>query len=361
MDAQQNDMIRGRGAQFNPQNRFTRNAYEQGVYEQAEDWEAQLRQPTQILTDQSKNIVNKLKIADVPLDAAINPYQGCEHGCIYCYARNSHEYWGYSAGLDFETKIIAKQNAAERLRATFEKKSWTPTVISLSTNTDCYQPAERKMKLTRQILEVCLQYRNPVSILTKNALVLRDLDLLQELHARNLVQVATSITTTDESLRQLLEPRTSTIKTRLHIIHTCHQHQIPVGVMFAPIIPGLNDHDMFAVLQAAAGAGAYWAGYTIVRLNGAIEGIFKDWLYKAFPDRADKVWHHIQSCHGGSVQDSRSGVRMRGEGEIAGIISQQFKLYCRKLGLNKRAHHYDLTAFRRPPKHGQLDLFADFV
>lgn len=361
MDVPQNDMIRGRGAQFNPQNRFTRNAYEQGVYEQAEDWEAQLRQPTQILIDQSKNIVNKLNIPDVPLDASINAYQGCEHGCIYCYARNTHEYWGYSAGLDFETKIIAKQNAAERLRATFEKKSWVPTVISLSTNTDCYQPAERKMKLTRQILEVCLEYRNPVNILTKNALVLRDLDLLQELHALKLVQVATSITTVDESLRQLLEPRTSTIKTRLNIIRTCHQYQIPVGVMFAPIIPGLNDQDMFAVLQAAADAGAYWAGYTIVRLNGAIESIFKDWLYKAFPDRADKVWHHIQSCHGGSVQDSRSRVRMRGEGEIAGMISQQFKLYCRKLGLNQKSHDYDLSAFRRPPKNGQLDLFADFV
>mgnify|MGYP003583849248 FL=1 len=167
MDAPHNDMIKGRGAQFNPQNRFTRNAYEQGAYEQEEDWEEQLRQPTQILNDVSRNIVNKLNIPDVPLEASINAYQGCEHGCIYCYARNSHEYWGYSAGLDFETKIIAKQNAAERLRATFEKKSWTPMVISLSTNTDCYQPAERKLKLTRQILEICLEYRNPVSILTK--------------------------------------------------------------------------------------------------------------------------------------------------------------------------------------------------
>ncbi|RQO31895.1 radical SAM protein [Taibaiella sp. KBW10] len=357
MEEQQHEFIKGRGAQFNPQNRFSRQAYEQGNYEQEEDWEAVRKQPTQILLDNSKNVVNKLNIPDVPLDYSINPYQGCEHGCIYCYARNTHEYWGYSAGIDFETKIIAKHNAAELLRKTFEKKIWKPAVISLSTNTDCYQPAERKLRLTRQILEVCLEYKNPVSVLTKNALVLRDMDVLQDLAAERLVQVASSITTTQESLRQVLEPRTSTIKTRLSIIETCAKHNIPTGVMFAPIIPGLNDQDMYEVLQKASDAGAYWAGYTIVRLNGAIEPIFKDWLQKAFPDRAEKVWHHIQSCHGGKVSDSRPGVRMRGEGEMATIIRQQFKLYCHKLGLNKTSFAYNMEAFRRPPKNGQLSLF----
>lgn len=287
---------------------------------------------------------------------SLNPYQGCEHGCIYCYARNSHEYWGYSAGLDFESRIVVKHNAPALLRKFFENKNWQPAPISLSGNTDCYQPVERKMKLTRQLLEICLDFRNPVGIITKNALILRDTDLLQELAARNLVCVYTSITAVDEKLRSLLEPRTATYKGRLQVLNTLSKKGIPTGIMNAPLIPGLNDTHMYDTLKAASEAGALWAGYTIVRLNGAIASIFKDWLYKTFPDRAEKVWHQIEACHDGQVNDSRPGTRMQGEGNFAEIIRQQFRLYCRKFHLNETRFEYDLSQFRRL-KGGQLELF----
>lgn len=350
--------IKGRGSQINPANRFAKlQSNEEEDPEAAEAWEADNSLKTQILFDNSKTIINKVSSPDVPLALSANPYQGCEHGCIYCYARNTHEYWGYSAGLDFETKIIAKRNAPELLRKAFDKRSYVPEVLSLSMNTDCYQPVERQLKLTRQMLEICLEYRNPVNILTKNALVLRDLDLLQALNEMHLVHVSTSVTSSSDELRRVLEPRTSTISTRMKIIETCAKNGIPTGVMFAPIIPGLNDADMFSVLRRARDSGAFWAGYTIVRLNGAIEVIFKDWLHKNFPDRAGKVWHHIESCHGGKVSDSRTGVRMRGEGKIAAMIRDQFKLFCDKLGLNKEEHPHNMELFRRPAKGGQLALF----
>lgn len=356
---EQDRYIKGRGAQVNPVNRFSKASYEKEEFEKEEDWEQFRTQKTQLLPDDSKSIVNKVTSVDVPLELSVNPYQGCEHGCIYCYARNTHEYWGYSAGIDFETRIIFKRNAPALLRKAFEKKTYRPQVVSFSMNTDCYQPAERKLQLTRQLLEVCLEYRNPCNILTKNALVLRDLDILQELNKYRLVHVSTSVTAADDSIRSVLEPRTSSIRTRLKIIEHCARLNIPTGVMFAPVIPGLNDADMFRVLQMAADAGAFWAGYTIVRLNGAIAEIFEDWLYKAFPDSADKIWHHIQSCHGGKVGDSRWGTRMRGEGKIAEMIREQFRIYCRKLGLNEKSYPLCTTAFRRPPGGGQLQLFDD--
>ena len=352
--------IKGRGAQVNPANRFLKSSYDKEEFEKEEDWEKFQKQKTQVLFDDSKTIVNKITSEDIPLELSVNPYQGCEHGCIYCYARNTHEYWGYSAGIDFETRIIAKPNAPDLLRKAFEKKTYTPQVVSFSMNTDCYQPVERKLQLTRKLLEVCLEYRNPCTILTKNALVLRDLDILQELNKHRLVHVSTSITAAGEDIRSVLEPRTSSIKTRLKIIEHCARLDIPTGLMFAPIIPGLNDADMFKVLKMAADAGAFWAGYTIVRLNGAIAEIFEDWLHKAFPDRAEKIWHHIQSCHGGKVNDSRWGTRMRGEGKIAEMIRGQFKIYCRKLGLNERTYPLNTAAFRRPPQNGQLELFGDY-
>ena len=352
------EIIKGRGAQFNPESRFQRLNYVQQHFETAEEWEKFKEQKTEYFLDDSKKVVNKISSPDVGMDFSVNPYQGCEHGCIYCYARNTHEYWGYSAGHDFESKIIIKKNAPDLLRRTFDKKSWQPAVISLSGNTDCYQPIERKMKLTRQLLEVCLEYRNPVGIITKNALVLRDLDILQELAQQKLVRVYTSITGMDEGLRQLLEPRTSTYKTRLKIVETCAGKGIPTGVMVAPLIPGLNDHQLFPVLKAASEAGALWAGYTVVRLNGAVALLFRDWLQKTMPDRAEKVWHHIQGCHGGQVNDSRFGKRMRGDGHMAQIIKQQFALYCKKLALNEKEKSFDLTKFQRPHK-GQLNLFEE--
>ncbi len=345
----------GRGAQYNPQNKFLKGAYVQEHPEAIDDWEQEIRH-TEYIIDNSKTLVNKVTSPDVGMLYSANPYQGCEHGCIYCYARNSHEYWGYSAGLDFESRIVVKRNAPALLRKFFDNRNWEPAPISLSGNTDCYQPIERKMKITRALLEICLEYRNPVGIITKNALVLRDLDILKELAKLNLVRVFTSITSLDEDLRLVMEPRTATYKARLKVIRTLADNGIPAGVMNAPLIPGLNDMHMHDVLKAAAEAGARWAGYTVVRLNGAIGGIFRDWLYKAFPDRADKVWHQIGECHGGTVNDSRWGNRMVGDGKFAELIRSQFLLYCRKYGLNEDVMEMNTTAFRRVVNK-QLTLF----
>lgn len=346
---------KGRGAQFNPQNRFLKGAYVQEHAECIDDWEKEVRK-TEYIYDESKTLVNKVTSPDVGMMYSANPYQGCEHGCIYCYARNSHEYWGYSAGLDFESRIVVKKNAPALLKRFFENKNWQPAVISLSGNTDCYQPIERKMKITRRLLEICLEYRNPVGILTKNALVLRDLDVISEMSKHNLVRVFTSITSTDEDLRRVLEPRTASYKARLKVVETLSKNDIPTGIMNAPLIPGLNDMHMHDVLKAAAEAGAKWAGYSVVRLNGAIGEIFKDWLYKAFPDRADKVWNQISACHGGNVNDSRWGNRMVGDGKFAELIKTQFHLYCKKYGLNQTEMNWNTNDFRRV-RNNQLPLF----
>lgn len=347
---------KGRGAQFNPKNRFLQGAYIREFAEGIDDWEQDERK-TEYIYDQSKTIVNEIKSNDVGMLFSANPYQGCEHGCIYCYARNSHEYWGYSAGLDFESRIIVKKNAPELLRKFFEQKHRAPAPISLSGNTDCYQPIERKMKITRQLLEICLEYRNPVGILTKNALVLRDLDIIRELNSLNLVRVFSSVTSLDEKLRLRLEPRTATYRSRLKVIESLSREGIPTGIMNAPIIPGLNDNHMHDVLKAASEAGARWAGYTVVRLNGAIGDIFKDWLYKSFPDRAEKVWNLVCNCHGGRTNDSRTGTRMTGDGEIARLIKKQFALYCKKYRLNETRHEWNLSAFRSRQGR-QLNLFG---
>jgi DNA repair photolyase len=346
---------KGRGAQFNPKNKFLKGEYLQEFPEAIDDWEAEPRK-TEYIFDENKTLVNKVTSPDVGMMYSANPYQGCEHGCIYCYARNTHEYWGYSAGLDFESRIIIKKNAPQLLRKFFENKNWQPAPISLSGNTDCYQPIERKMRITRQLLEICLEYRNPVGVLSKNALVLRDVDILQELAKLNLVRVFSSITSLDENIRLKMEPRTASYKQRLKVVETMARNGIPTGIMNAPIIHGLTDKDMPAVLKAASEAGAKWAGYTVVRLNGAIGPIFKDWLYKAFPDRADKIWHAICECHGGSVNDSRWGDRMGGDGKFSEMIRDQFNLFCRKYGLNETELEYNTSSFRRM-KGGQLPLF----
>jgi DNA repair photolyase len=349
------NLEKGRGAQFNPKNRFEKGEYLCMYPEAVDDWE-QIPRKTEFIMDDSKSVVNKVESPDVGMLYSVNPYQGCEHGCIYCYARNSHEYWGYSAGQDFESRIVVKKNAAALLRRFFDRPDWTPAPISLSGNTDCYQPIERRMRITRQLLEVCLEYRNPVGILTKNALVLRDIDLLKELASMDLVRVFTSITSLDEDLRQKMEPRTASYRNRLKVVETMAKEGIPVGIMNAPIIPGLTDHQMPEVLKASADAGAKWAGYTIVRLNGALGPLFRDWLYKAYPDRADKVWEAICECHGGTVNDNRWGNRMVGEGKFAEMIKQQFKIFCKKYGLNQDELQFNTSLFRRV-KNGQLPLF----
>ena len=346
---------KGRGAQFNPRNRFLKGEYLQEHVEGIDDWEQEKRE-TKYIFDDSKTLVNKVTSPDVGMMYSANPYQGCEHGCVYCYARNSHEYWGYSAGLDFESRIVVKKNAPSLLRKFFDNKNWEPAPISLSGNTDCYQPIERKMKITRALLEICLEYRNPVGVLSKNALVLRDLDIIQELAKLNLVRVFSSITSLDEDLRKVMEPRTASYKQRLKVVETLSKAGVPTGIMNAPLIPGLNDMHIHDVLKAASEAGAKWAGYTVVRLNGAIGDIFKDWLYKAFPDRADKVWHQICECHEGHVNDSRWGNRMAGDGKFAELIKKQFKLYCKKYGLNEEKMEYNTSDFRRV-KNKQLSLF----
>lgn len=346
---------KGRGAQFNPKNRFLKGEYVQEHPEAIDEWEQEERK-TEYIYDDSRTLVNKVASPDVGMMYSANPYQGCEHGCIYCYARNSHEYWGYSAGVDFESRIVVKKNAPQLLKKFFENKNWEPAVISLSGNTDCYQPIERKMRITRKLLEICLEFRNPVGIITKNALVLRDLDILQELAKHNLVRVFSSITSMDEDLRRVMEPRTASYKSRLKVQETLSKNGVPTGIMNAPIVPGLNDTHMHDVLKAASEAGAKWAGYTVVRLNGAIGGIFQDWLYKSFPDRADKVWNLISSCHEGQVNDSRWGNRMVGDGKIAELIRTQFHLYCKKYGLNQTQMEINTKDFRRI-RNNQLPLF----
>lgn len=346
---------KGRGAQYNPKNKFLKGEYVQEHVEGIDDWEQELRK-TEFIYDDSRTLVNKVDSPDVGMFYSANPYQGCEHGCIYCYARNSHEYWGYSAGMDFESRIVVKQNAPQLLKKFFENKNWVPTPISLSGNTDCYQPIERKMKITRKLLEICLEYRNPVGIISKNALILRDLDVLQELAKHNLVRAFSSITSMDEDLRKVLEPRTASYRSRLKVVETLSKAGIPMGIMNAPLIPGLNDIHMHDVLKAASEAGAKWAGYTVVRLNGAVGLLFHDWLHKAFPDRAEKVWNLICSCHGGKVNDSRWGNRMVGDGKFAELIRTQFKLYTKKYGLNQEEFEMNTKDFRRITK-GQLPLF----
>ncbi len=342
----EDNYLKGRGSQFNPKNKFLKG---ERVIEHIEGIDEEITSDvnTQYLEDFPKKIVNEVTSPDLGMMYSLNPYQGCEHGCIYCYARNAHEYWGFSAGLDFERKIIVKKNAPELLKKLFESKKWEPHPISISGNTDCYQPAERKFRITRQLLEIALKYRHPIGMITKNALILRDKDILQEMAKLRLIKVFVSITSLNPDLRRVMEPRTVTAEQRLKVIETLTSVGVPMGVMTAPIIPGLNDHEIPNLIEAAAQHGALGAGYTIVRLNGAVGSIFKDWIHKIFPDRAERVLHLIESCHGGKLNDSRWGTRTRGEGNIADIINQMFKLAVRKHFINKTFPEYDLSLFRR--------------
>lgn len=349
-----NQYFRGRGAQVNPHNKFSKDVYVKEHNEGIDDWE-ELDRKTSFIFENSKTIVNKVDSPDVGMAYSLNPYQGCEHGCTYCYARNSHQYWGYSAGLEFERKIIVKQDAPALFKKFLEKKDWDASTISLSGNTDCYQPAERKFKLTRQLLEIALEYRQPIGMITKNSLILRDQDILQEMAKLNLCMVYVSINSLNEDLRQVMEPRTTTAKQRLKIVEQLSKAGIPMGVMVAPLIPGLSDHEIPQILKAVKEAGAIKAGYTVVRLNGAIAQIFEDWLHKNFPDRFDKVWHMIQNCHGGNVNDSRFGDRMRGDGNIAKMIKDSFKLHSRLNGLNTNEIILDHSLFKVPSD--QMSLF----
>jgi DNA repair photolyase len=347
------DYLQGRGAQINTHNRFIKNEFTREHIEGIDDW-TESNIATQYIEQQAKTIVNKVDSPDVNMWYSMNPYAGCEHGCIYCYARNVHEYWGYSAGLDFERKIIVKKNAPQLLRKFLMNPKWKCMPISLSGNTDCYQPAEQKYRLTRGLLEVCNEFNQPVGMITKNAGMLRDLDLLQEMASKKLVSILVSITSFNEDLRRVMEPRTTTAVQRLKLINELSKAGVRMGVMLGPMIPGLNDHEMQRIMKAASENGATFTAYTFIRLNGAIKLLFHDWLYKNFPDRADKVWHLIEQSHDGKVNDSRFGIRMRGEGVIAQMIAQQYKKYGQLYHMNAERWELDTTKFYRPGEQGRL-------
>jgi DNA repair photolyase len=353
MEEEHEDYFKGRGAQIKSENKFLKAQY---VAEHIEGLDEPLltAPTTQIFYENAKKIVNKVESPDLHGMYSLNPYQGCEHGCIYCYARNTHEYWGFSAGLDFESKIIVKQNAPALLEKFLIHPDWHATPIMVSGNTDCYQPLERKLEITRNLLMIFAKYRHPVGMISKNSLVTRDIDILTDLAKDNLVQVHISITTLNEDLRRVMEPRTASAKKRLMTVETLSKAGIPVGIMNAPIIPGLNHHEIPAVLKAAADHGALGVGMTMVRLNGSIGKIFEDWLRKNFPDRFEKVWHQISEVHGGHVNDSTFGRRMTGEGNYAEAVHQLFRSAKKKYFAGRSMPPLDLTKFR---KGGNLNLF----
>lgn len=351
-------MKKGQGAQTNPHNRFVSHKHEIDEeylnYLVAEGEE--MKAKTNIINVNPKSIVNEVKSPDVPMEWSLNPYQGCEHGCTYCYARNSHEYWGYSAGVDFERVILVKKNAPLLLDQTLNRKSWKASPIVLSGNTDCYQPIERKLEITRKCIEVLLKHQHPMGIITKNALVQRDIDLLSQMAEKDLVQVVISITTLNEDLRQKMEPRTASAKKRLETVEALSKAGIPVMVLTAPIIPGLNSHEIFDLVKAAKASGARDVGFTMVRLNGQIADIFSTWIHETFPEKAEKVLNQIKATHKGSLKDNEFSRRMRGSGNEADSIRQSFKLAKKKLFGMPEMFEYNLELYEQL-KHPQLKLF----
>jgi DNA repair photolyase len=345
--------ITGRGAAGNPKNRFERIAVEPDPAAGGE----QRGPETVYLRDSSRSVIARNDSPDIGFDASINPYRGCSHGCAYCFARPTHEYLGLSAGLDFESKILVKQDAPGLLRNELSSPRWEPKVLSMSGVTDPYQPVERKLRITRGCLEVLAEFRNPVVIVTKNHLVTRDLDLLSELASHTAAAVAVSLTTLDDDLRRVMEPRTSSPARRLAAVERLAAAGIPVGVMTAPVIPGLNDHELPDLLSAAAASGAGFAAYVPVRLPGAVRPIFEDWLMRHFPDRKEKVLNRIRSMRGGGLNDPRFGSRMRGEGVFAEHVARLFDLGCRRAGIERgRFPKLSTAAFRRG-REGQPRLF----
>lgn len=349
------EYFKGRGAQVNTHNKFLKNKY---IREHIEGLDEELLEntATEIFEEFPKKIVSISNSPDLSFMHSINPYQGCEHGCIYCYARNAHEYWGFSAGLDFERKIVVKRNAASLLEDFFNKPGYKPIPIMLSGNTDCYQPIERKLKITQSLLEVFLKYKHPVSIISKNNLILRDIDLIKELSKLNLVHVTVTINSLNESLRQKMEPRTVTARSRLMVINKLASENIPVRLMLAPIVPGLNSDEIPKLIKAAADEGISAAIFTVIRLNGAISELFIDWINKAYPDRAEKVLHLIADCHEGKLNDSRWGKRMRGDGKVAESIHQLFRISVNRFLKGRIWPAFDLSHFS-PAAGKQLGLF----
>ena len=345
----------GRGAARDPGNRFTGRE----VSADADAWEDEdLRPGTRIRLDTAKTVLSRNASPDVGFDTSLNPYRGCEHGCAYCYARPTHEYLGLSAGLDFERELFVKRDAPERLREALSKPSWTPRPIALSGITDPYQPIERRERLTRACLEVLAEFRQPVSLITKNHLVTRDLDLLQELARHDAVSVTLSITTLDDELRASMEPRTSSPGRRRAAVRELAGAGVPVGVNVAPVIPGLTDAEAPRIVEAAAEAGASFAGSLLLRLPHAVEDVFVEWLETRDPARARRILARIREARGGRMNDANFGTRMRGTGVYADQLRQLFDVACRRHGVARERPELSVTAFRVPGRATQPGLFA---
>jgi DNA repair photolyase len=353
----------GRGAPNNPSNRFLPIEFERDPDFYGGSFEEELgaNPVTQFWDDRSQSVVSRNDSPDIPMEFTANPYRGCEHGCSYCYARPTHEYLGYSAGLDFETQILVKKQAPELLRRTFLKKSWQPKMIALSGVTDPYQPVEARLQVTRRCLEVFLEFGNPVQLITKNFLITRDLDLCAALAKQRLVRVNLSITSLDDQLTARMEPRASSPKRRLEAIRRLTEAGIPVKVMVSPVIPGLNDHEMPNILLAAAQAGATSAGYIPLRLPGNVESVFLSWLEQHYPERSQKILNRVRELRGGHLNDGRFHTRFTGEGKAAEHLGQLFQLGLKRAGLREQAAPLRVDAFRRPAREedgsGQLSLF----
>lgn len=347
------------GSNINPPNRFE-STYVEPDLEQLEWDDEYLSQPRKIeyLDDHSKSIVTENDSPDLNFRYSVNPYRGCAHGCSYCYARPFHEYLGYNAGLDFETKIMVKRDAPQLFRDFLSRSDWQPQLIAFSGITDCYQPAEREFQLTRQCLEVASEANQPVGIVTKNALVVRDRDILQSMARRSLINVSVSITTLDPELAREMEPRTSIPAARLRAIRELAQAGVPTKVMVSPIIPGLNDHEIPEILKAAKEAGAISASYIMLRLPLTVKPVFQEWLERTQPDRKERVLTRIRQTRDGKLNSARFGTRIRGTGEIAEQIGNLFQVFARKHGLDKRLPAFDFTRFRPPTTGtGQQWLF----
>lgn len=349
--------IDGRGTRLNPANRFERLHLEQAAVEDDPELAAPPA-PTELYRDASRSILAENDSPDVGFRFSLNPYRGCEHGCVYCYARPSHEYLGFSAGLDFERKLMVKADAPALLREALSAPRWQPQVVALSGNTDCYQPVERQLRLTRACLEVFLEFRNPVSVITKSALVMRDADLLGELARRGAAHVNVTLTTLDADLARRMEPRAATPERRLQAIAALAAAGVPVNVMVAPVIPGLNDHEIPTLLERAAAAGAQRASWVMLRLAAPLDQLFTDWLERHYPDRVVRVLGRLRSCRNGALNDPRFGRRMRGEGQYAAQIRDLFSLAARRRGLDRPLPPLRADGFTVPPRAGdQLRLW----
>jgi len=351
---------KGRGAGANPEGRFerdTREAYDDGWGVNPDDDAPPLA--THVTEERVKSIIARNDSPDIPFTQSINPYRGCEHGCVYCYARPSHAYVNLSPGLDFETRLFAKVNAADALRAELARSGYRCEVISLGANTDPYQPIEREYRITRQILEVLSECEHPVGIVTKNALVERDIDLLAPMAEKNLVNVFVSVNNLDHGLARRLEPRCPAPARRIEAIRRLAAAGIRTGVIVAPVIPFLTDDQVERVLEAAAGAGASMAGYVLLRLPYEVKGLFREWLETHYPLKAKHVMSRVQAMRGGRDNDPEFGSRMSGTGELAELLAQRFRLACERLGIDggRRNRALDTTRFRPPRPGGQLDLF----